>query len=110
MTGNGKPKTYAELQTEAAQHWGHVARIREEKFRVMQEALAQAPDVRMRPDPTQPWSHDGIVCPCGGTMFHVEKWICVNGMRHRWKGRCTSCPRTVTWDWKTSQFVEVLGG
>ena len=99
-------KSYQDLVQEHAQHWIEVGQIREEKFRDMQAQIQQMPDEQMRPDPRVPWSHDGIRCAgCGQDQFLVSRWVTVNGVRHRFLGKCTACHLEDVYDWGLNAWL-----
>ena len=92
-------KDFATLQREAADRWADNQKALASQLQAQTEQFAQSPDVLMRPDPTVPWSHQGIVCPCGGESFLVQRWVTVSGVRHRFEAICTACQVVRTWDW-----------
>ena len=100
-----KEKSYAELKAEAAKHWQEIQALKEAQLRNQAAQLAQTPDVLMKPDPQTPWSHDGLVCPCGGTAFRVGHWVTVSGIRYRFDAVCTSCQEPNTWDWSLRAWL-----
>ena len=102
-----KTKTYTELRDEASAHWRDVALARQGYFTRMQQAINESPDVKMRPDPEQPWSCEGIDCPeCGWSTFNVTRWVTVNGVRHRFEAVCRQCNAVHTYDWNMGIWVD----
>ena len=98
---NVDQKTFEQLQADANLKWQAVLDQRATQFKAMNDALAVMPDVLAKPDATQKWTPDpiNIVCPCGGITFFVNRWITINGVKHRFEGTCTACNEVRTWDW-----------
>lgn len=105
MTEQAPEKDFATLQREAQERWAslqHQAAIRLQEDAAM---FATSPDVLMRPDPGVPWSYEGVACACGGLNFLVQRWVTVNGRKHRLEAICTSCQTVRTWDWAEKRWV-----
>lgn len=103
-----RPKTYAELQEEAASRWATLQRAMAEKITERAAAFARSPDVLMQPAPDEPWSHPDVApcLGCKGPTFFVTRWATVNGRKHRAECVCTTCGATNTWDWTDRRWLE----
>jgi hypothetical protein len=102
-------KTYEDLRAEASRKWAATQAQHEARLEQMAQEFSNSPDVRLRPDPSVPWSYAGIVHVCEqGTpseAFYVERWVTVNGLRHRWEGRCAGCQARLCWDWSLNTWL-----
>lgn len=102
-----QPKTFEELQADQAVKWQSILDARAAQFKAMNDAIAIMPDVLSKPDATKRWTPDpiNIVCPCGGVDFLVNRWVTINGVKHRWEGTCQACGVVGTWDWLEMRWV-----
>lgn len=96
--GNGKPKTYEQLKSEAAQKWQRNAMIREQRQSDMMAMIVECPDVKQAPTEDTIYEHPQIQCPCGGKAFQVKQWTCCNGKVERAVLQCRTCTRTALFD------------
>jgi hypothetical protein len=99
------PATYEELTWLRANEWA-TAQATAAKTLAEQHALfASMPDVKGAPRPDIPWTHPDIVCPCGGVVFLVPRWVTVNGLKYRAELACTECQRVDTWGWTEGAWL-----
>lgn len=96
-----QPKTFDELERDAAAKWRHAAQLRSEQAAARAAEIANSPDVRLAPPLGTLWSHPAIVCPCGSLTFIVQRYGCLNGKRDKCELRCTRCETTRTWIWES---------
>jgi hypothetical protein len=101
-----KPEpTYDELRAIRSEEWETAQKTAAKTLADFHALLAGMPDVKDAPATGVPWSHPEIMCPCGETVFHVERWVTVNGVRHRTELTCTRCARVDTWDWTLKMWL-----
>ena len=97
--------TYEQLRAERAREWSQTQARAAKALAELHASIRQEPDVRNPPDPSVPWCHRGIACGCGGTAFYCQRWVTVNGLRHRAELACCHCERVNTWDWGSATWL-----
>ena len=98
-----QPDDYEELAARARERWTSIQRIKALQLSELQKALAAVPDVLAAPEPMVPWTPPGgdVRCPsCGMGQFYIQEggYVTVNGILHRWRGRCCLCSKVVCYD------------
>lgn len=101
-----EPKTFEQLEADAAARWAAIGRTRAQKALDLAEQIANSPDVINAPPLGTLWSHPAIVCPCGSFSFIVQRYACVNGIKDKCELKCQRCAHVGTWDWPTMRFIE----
>lgn len=97
-------ESYEDLRALRAAEWARAQAAVVAEQEASRTRLLTMPDVRDAPDATRDWYHADVVCPCGRATFHVQRWVTVNGVRHRAELRCLACARIGTWDWATRNW------
>ena len=102
-----KEKSYDELMAVAQAHWSKVQALREQRLNDLHDELSKMPDVANAPKKDEPWNDCKIRCfDCDKeTMFHVERWVTVNGQRHRAELQCLDCKKIGTYDFVDSIWL-----
>lgn len=103
-----KIKTYQELAEDRAKEWAHKQALAAAEVRTLHAAIRAMPDVAQPPDQSQPWGENGIACAtgCGGTGFKVQRYVTVNGTRHRAELRCLGCGHVDTYDFDERRWLQ----
>lgn len=92
--------TFEELRAKAQATWLERCAEREARLKKMSLEYDKSPDVTMRPDPSQEWSHPDITClSCGGAKFYVPQWVTINGVKTKALLVCAFCKTNNVWDW-----------
>jgi len=94
--------TYSELLKMREREWEKAQKEAARRRDLERARIADMPDVTHRPIEGEPYEHAAIVCPCGGKSFVMERWVTVNGVRHRMQVKCTACSKSRTWDWNVN--------
>ena len=99
-------KSYEELRQEAANKWRANGTARALKQSEIEQEIAASPDVVSAPSVGTLYSHPAIVCSvCGGSLFTVRRYGCVNGMRDKTTLSCQKCGTTMTWNWAEMSWL-----
>lgn len=100
------PKSYDELQREAAQSWKRNVSAHASRMRSMEEQIAQSPDVVNAPMAGSIWDNDQVLCPaCQTHTYEMRRWACVNGQKYRTEVRCVQCEAINTWDFELNTWL-----
>jgi hypothetical protein len=102
-----EPPSYQELAALRQEEWLAAQRKAEANIKALHASIAQMPDVKHAPAPTDVWGHPGIACAgCGSEGFNVTRWVTVNGVRHRAELKCLGCGKGGTWDWASKAWID----
>ncbi len=97
--------SYEAMVAERAREWAEKQTIAARTLSALHAELAEMPDVKAAPAIGDPLSYQGVVCPCGETIFEVRRYVLVNGLRHRCELKCLGCDRVDTWDWGSKAWL-----
>lgn len=105
------PDDYWELEARCRERWREVQMDKARRLSQLSQTLAGMPDVLAKPAPLVPWTPpvSGCVCPaCGMGQFYIDEngWITINGVLHRWMGRCCLCSKKVCYDLTEQGWAE----
>lgn len=98
-------KTYDELKEAAAKQWAHNAEGHASRMQTLREQIANSPDVQNAPAIGSLYANDLIQCPCGGKLYNMLRYACVNGVKYRTEIKCTTCQTIRTWDFTSNSWL-----
>lgn len=99
--------TYDELAAKRAEEWRVAQATAARGNAELHAKLLAMPDVSGAPSPDLAWSHHDLSCnTCGEQTFYVQRWVTVNGIRHRAEVRCASGGHVGTWDWNEKRWID----
>lgn len=94
-TGEGKflekeSKSFSEMQDESHRRWIAIADTRRKEREAREQEFSSMPDVMNAPKVGQVNTLEGVSClKCNKSSFHVERWVTVNGVKHRTEVKCS---------------------
>lgn len=99
------PKTFEQLQQEASDHWKVATAGHASKMQTTQEQIASAPDVLNAPKIGSQWANELVICRCGGWVYTVSRYACINGQKYRTEVVCMKCQSRNTWDFGLNKWL-----
>ena len=100
-----REKSYEELRADRAREWREVQEKRMRYWDEERRKISMMPDVKDRPMKGASVMWPGIECPDGHGLFTVERYVTVNGVKHRAELHCQACEHKGTWDFTNNEWV-----